>query len=245
MSRREEGHDEGCRSALLLGFIAILLAFTQNTFSTTEIDLAYPEGASYVLNVGSHQDPPEPFENVFVIAFEPLTEIASQVQHLPDRYVVNAAIGETNGIAAFRHFKDSSSLLSPHFRAAKWHRKGLRGQKVLVPLLSSYDVMLSLRKYRCLFLKTDMQGMDFRAVQNMGELVKGCHWLLVEAYCKNFTSYAQAVNDFDRDWVPMMHRLGFQTENKCRGKGEKNILWENKNFKAEEVPYGKCPKCYV
>lgn len=197
----------------------------------------------YILNFGCHGNPPTPFDDVFVVGVEPLIEIAANIPRIPDRYILAAAISDNSGIAEFYHFLDSSSLLKPFQENQSWHSKGLQGQKILVPTLDSKFLMASLTNYKCLLLKTDMQGMDFQAVKGMGHFVQECHWVFSEVYCHNFSSYQNTHNDMEKDWLPLMSSLGFEAQNGCQH-GESNILWKNTRFTPREISESQCPDCF-
>ena len=181
-----------------------------------------------------------------ILAVEPLREVAAGIAYVPNRFVLTAAIGDHYGIALFNHYAVSSSLLQPHSSDAGWTSNGRQGETAVVPLLPMAAVLESVGEYECTLLKTDMQGMDFVGVLGAGTLLTRCRFVFAETYCNGFTSYKDARNDFQKDWLPHMTRLGFKPLSFCGDYyGESNVFWENTKFSNNQpVPISVCPQCY-
>jgi FkbM family methyltransferase len=199
-----------------------------------------------VLNIGSNNDPPMPFNDTMVVAVEPLREVAANIEYVPDRMVLTAAVSDHYGVALFNHYDVSSSLLQPHDKNAGWKVNGRHGEPVMVPVVPLTAILDSLENFDCALIKTDMQGMDFFAVRGAANAVTRCEYIYAETYCNGFTNYANAQNDFDKDWMPHMKRLGFEALSFCGDwYGETNILWRNTKFSGSHpIPSALCPRCY-
>lgn len=59
------------------------------------------------------------------------------------------------------------------------------------------------------FLKSDIQGDDFEAIQSIGNDLLRIKWLSTEVWHHNLQSYKGVHNDFCRDWLPHLTALGF------------------------------------
>lgn len=215
------------------------------------LKLNYKDLRRMIINVGSHADPPVPTdEETAVIAVEPLPGVASNISHIPNRYVLTSAIADYYGITTLNHWMDSSSLLEANpATSGMYASKGEKGAKVLVPVLPFSALLDSLSLLECWFVKTDMQHMDLTAIKSAGHAIKRCHWIFSEVNCKGFTAYLGSENDYDEHWVPYMKEMGFEPSgpSPCLGgAGETNGFFENKNIKALPAPtHDECPKCYT
>lgn len=205
-----------------------------------------PGGPSHVVfNIGSNRDPPAPFNDTLIVAVEPLPDVASKIEPVPNRLVMTAAVSDHFGVAMFNHFDISSSLLQPERSTDHWTAFGRQGEPVLVPVVPLSALLEGFAEYECSVVKTDMQGMDFTAIRGAGAAITRCRHVFSETNCNGLTHYKDAVNDFHRDWLPHMSRLGFKPETFCGDfQGETNILWKNTRYKEGPVPTSVCPSCY-
>jgi hypothetical protein len=207
-----------------------------------------------IYNVGCYRDPPSPIDaDTIVIAVEANPNTASNVPHVPNRFVLTAAMSDAWGVAMYNDYEGSGSLLKPNFNheskearewTERWTQHGNQGRKVAVPTLPLSAVMQLGQGLDCWFMKIDAQGMDYRIAKSGGQELTRCPYLLAETYCNGFQTYAAAENDFDKHWLPMMTSLGFKPLSNCSA-GEINILWQNTKMQVMDLAEVSrlCPVC--
>lgn len=205
-----------------------------------------PGGPSrIVFNIGSNNDPPKPFDDTLIVAVEPLPDVATKIEPVPNRLVMTAAVSDHFGVALFHHFDISSSLLQPQRATDHWTAFGRQGERVLVPVVPLSALLDGFKDFECSVIKTDMQGMDFTAIKGAGAAISKCRYIFSETNCNGFSHYKDAVNDFSRDWLPHMTRHGFKPMSFCGDfYGETNVMWKNTRFREPPVPTSACPSCY-
>lgn len=183
--------------------------------SAWALDSLPPNIQSVLLNIGSNLDPvlpPSEDESIAAIAFEPL--VAAAIKPHPRLYVVPAAVSSSHGLAMMdvlnRH--GVSSSLSKHvskpFARAAWATSSVPAR--VVPVITMLDVLNSIpSSISIMYLKTDMQGYDFNAVQSAGKALTRVPYVMTEVYLQNRSTYANVSNDFCNDWLPHMLKIGY------------------------------------
>ncbi|KAL1520312.1 hypothetical protein AB1Y20_021903 [Prymnesium parvum] len=176
-----------------------------------------PSGVTSVLiNIGSSLNPvlpPPENRSVISIAFDPI--VASEIRSKPRLYVVPAAVSEEGGLATMGVYNadgGSSSLLKPAM-TAEWNVgfEGALPPTKIVPVLSMQSVLEAIPPRLLLWLlKTDMQGKDFSAVASVGSLIRRVPYIMSEVWLENLHTYEGASNDYCRDWLPYMLKMGYR-----------------------------------
>lgn len=183
------------------------------------LDLGLSSGTKLVLNIGSNVDPilPRlPVDDIctFVIAFEPV--VYERIPSHPALHVLPAAVSSFDGLSSMHLYNKngaSSSFSTPRKTGQRWN-SGKRDQGIkVVPVLSMLTVMNSLDNYEVGFIKTDMQGFDFKAISS----VKPESWkttfkvphMKTEVYLDNLSTYVGVSNDLCNDWLPYMKEAGY------------------------------------
>ena len=166
-----------------------------------------PSARSVLLNIGSFTTPllpPEDNETVVAVALEPV--VASQITPAPRLFVVPAAVSDASGLAMMGVFnlKGESSSLSKPAQRRPWNVGSKLHEPRLVPVLRMRDVLHSIPSDLLIwFLKTDMQGHDFKAVASAGQqLAARVPYIMSEVYLENMHSYSGTRNDYCTDWLP-------------------------------------------
>ena len=227
---------------VLLGILLVIFFFREVTdknltrpssstlsspIASLELDLVH--GSNVILNIGSNVDPIVPSLDgdpcTVVVAFEPI--VHSKVPDHPGLHMVPAAVSDAAGWAAMKvHnvFGVSSSLASPVVKTRKGEKD--EGKLYVVPVLDFYDVLSLLQKpparnglglasghYNIHFIKSDMQGFDFKAFSrippNLWHNEFAVPYLMTEAYLDGVVSYSEVKNDLCWDWLPYMKEAGY------------------------------------
>ena len=141
--------------------------------------------------------PPDP--SVSVVVFEPLPHVAAQIEEVARRHVVAAAVSDRSGLSVMTMYNDhglSSSLADVSYRDARWNSgRDTDGKRVIVPCVALQDVLAAIpAAVRIWVLKTDMQGLDFRAVQSAGRLIRRVPYLVTEVSHDNVHAYDGSSN---------------------------------------------------
>jgi len=180
-----------------------------------------PAGITHVsINVGPNKSPIslDGKDNLLILV-DPLTSVVSYLQqHVagPHVLVYQAAISNVSGTAVFHEYNTgglSSSLSSPAQKDS-WNQV-TSGTTVQVHTLKELiDAIPS--NLHISFLKTDMQGYDCTAIKSAGNELKRVKKIMSETYQDGKPTYANTVNEYNRDWVPYMNKMGFSLDSeKC------------------------------
>lgn len=173
-----------------------------------------PAGITHVsINIGPHKTPigVDGKDNLLILV-DPLASVTTFLQqHFagPHVLVYQAAISNVTGTAVFNDYNSggqSSSLATPSRKEA-WNAVSSANTvpvHTLKELLDGIPDNLPIS-----FLKTDMQGYDFTAIKSAGDALKRVKKLMSETYQDGKPTYANTANEFARDWVPYMSKIGF------------------------------------
>jgi hypothetical protein len=183
----------------------------------TGMKISLPYGTKKVIiNIGSNIDPIVPREGDFsthALAFEPI--VSELIQPHPQLTVIPAAVSDASGLQTMRVYNErgvSSSLAKPA-STQHWNNVPKRdGVEKIVPILSFQDVLDSIPlDIEIAFIKTDMQGFDFKAVSSVGQALvsRGVKRLLTEVYLENTNTYEDVENDFCLHWIQYMSSVGY------------------------------------
>lgn len=191
-----------------------------------------------LVNIGSNVDPVRTmleFKDVSsIIAFEPIVpHLIPQAKNL---YVIPAAVAGNDGVASMmlagrsKNYAASASSLSHkvtnYSEVATRNATSLDEEQKrriglsttdksqgptfkLVPIVSMQSVMATMpASIPLVYLKTDMQGYDFSSLSVVGDELNRFQFLRLECFLEGRTTYAGMHNDFCRDWLPHMTRIG-------------------------------------
>lgn len=177
-----------------------------------------PAGTSKVIiNIGSNLDPilPRSWENnTHSIAIEPV--VGDLILSHPQLSVVKAAVDSSSGLATMHVYNDYgvSSSFSKASSRQFWNSDPERdGKSIIVPVISFQELLDSIpSNIEIAFIKTDMQGSDFRAVSSVGAYLRkrGVKRLKTEVYLDNVRTYENSENDFCLHWIPYMTSIGYR-----------------------------------
>ena len=214
--------------------------------------LEFPPGIrSVILDIGPNVHPilpPEEDVSVFVIAIEPLPSAVAKMRSRelgPRHSIIPCAIAGQRGLATFKMYNIlgvSSSLATPAHPEEYWStEKGRYG----VPVLALQDVLDSIPDSIAIsFLKMDLQGYDFEAIQSAGGSLQRVERIACEVWLGGYCSYQGVRNDLARDWYPFMKDQGFEY---VKGKEnymthccqEADALWRRGDVDEETVDWLK------
>jgi len=187
------------------------------TTTTTSLLNISPHVKQIVINVGTSIDPVLPAESMGPcarsIAIEPI--VGHRIPPHPQVDVVHAAVSGHPGVASMNVYNEggqSSSLAKPSTNSY-WNSNRGRGdgRTVIVPVVTLSSVIHAVpNSTEIALVMTDMQGFDFAAVREAGPtlLERGVRFLKTEVWMNDHCTY-HAENDFCRDWLPYMTRLGY------------------------------------
>jgi FkbM family methyltransferase len=188
-----------------------------------------------VINVGSNRDPPISQDtDTCTIAVEPILKTASLIKPHPRLWIIPVAVSDTIGFAKMNVYnKDgASSSLAPANDKLEWSKSWAHAPKDyqqinFVPVIPLSLLLESIPSHiEIVFLKTDMQSYDLRAVKSAEAALKQCHSIYSEVYCHGFQTYAAADNDM-ANFELLIPQQGFTTiTNPCQGTPkESNAHW--------------------
>jgi len=126
------------------------------------------------------ETPPHPMDTeTVVIAVEANPRTASGVPHVPNRYVLTAAMSDSWGITTYNDYDGSGSLLKHKLQPLGPKSQGvdrqvdvnrvIRVSPIVVPTLPLSAVLQLGQGLDCFFLKIDAQGMDYRIAKSAGQ----------------------------------------------------------------------------
>jgi hypothetical protein len=170
------------------------------------------------MNIGSNVDPvmAPSAKGTATISFEPV--VGCSIKPALGLHVIHAAVSDENGFASIGVYNAgglSSSLAepAPALSARLDANPAFRKPPKLVPMVAMTSVLGALPPppLELWFLKTDMQGYDFKALGSAGPRLRRASFLVTEVwvFSRDGGSYAGVRNDYCRDWLPYMLGLGF------------------------------------
>jgi FkbM family methyltransferase len=168
-----------------------------------------------IINIGSNTDPVLPKQSdgpcARSIAFEPIVPYG--IPKHEQLHVVPAAVADFDGLSSMHVYNNrgASSSLSEAAGPQFWNTKAARGDGriQLVPTISLTTLLNSMLDVDIKYLKTDMQGHDFRAISSAGTLLRKIPYIETETFPNDAIQYKDVFNDLCRDWLPYMTRLGY------------------------------------
>lgn len=164
-----------------------------------------------LLNIGSNSRPvlpPRHDNTTAALIFEPIVGCSLNM-NAPRVSVVVAAVSDEASLATMNVYNANgvSSSLSVAEKAGSWNSH--RAQRA-VPVIAMRTVLQSIpADIELWFLKTDMQGYDWRALGSVGDELRRVHYLTSEVYVGGHHTYRGVKNDYCMQWLPHMLRLGF------------------------------------
>ncbi|KAI8108738.1 hypothetical protein M9435_005155 [Picochlorum sp. BPE23] len=201
----------------LIASMATIPSMMGERVGQTGLKISLPHGTKKVIiNIGSNVDPIVPRKGDFsthALAFEPI--VSDIIHPHPQLTVIPAAVSDASGLQTMRVYNEggvSSSLAKPA-STQHWNNVPKRdGLEKIVPILSFQDVLDSIPlDIEIAFIKTDMQGFDFKAVSSVGKALvsRGVKRLLTEVYLENTNTYEGVENDFCLHWIQYMTSVGY------------------------------------
>ena len=153
--------------------------------------------------------PPQDDPSCVSIILEPV--VACKIPPAERMYVVQAAVSANETLSTMGVYnRGISSSLSPVAKDDWWNTGKRRSPFTIVPVLSLRTVIASIPdRVAIWFLMTDMQGHDFAALANAGDLLDRVHYMKNEVWIGNVQSYAGLRNDFCLDHFPFLVDRGF------------------------------------
>ena len=98
--------------------------------------------------------------------------------------------------------------------------------EVAVPLVSFAGVLEAVPKHLSIpFMRSDIQGNDFKALSPAGVLLRRAAKIETECYTSNVQAYRTSPNDLCRHWIPFMDKIGFRIIDISHGDTSKKALW--------------------
>jgi len=164
-----------------------------------------------LLNIGSNMKPvlaPPHDNSTTALIFEPIVGCALAMK-MPRLSVVVAAVSDENSISSMNVYNSAglSSSLGTAAAAAPWNANSFLRP---VPVIAMRSVLDSIPTDITLwFIKTDMQGFDFRALSSAGRKLCRAHYLSTEVWVGNHKSYNDVKNDYCAQWLPHMLKLDY------------------------------------
>lgn len=197
--------------------------------------------SSLIVNIGANQNPimPRTCDGpcAMSIAFEPIVpELIKPHRQL--RVIPAAVTGDDKGgIASMMIYNERgmSSSLSQASQKPWGETQNANATEKFVPTIAMRTVLQSIPVSKAIdLLMTDMQGHDFVAVSSASDLLTArVKRLRTEVYYDDFVSYDNVHNDFCRDWLPFMTKLGYTYEGPPKVKKSQQIQFNATN--AETV----------
>ena len=164
-----------------------------------------------LLNIGSNNAPvlpPRHDNTTAALIFEPIIGCSLNMD-TPRVSIMVAAVSDEASLATMNVYNTNglSSSLSVAAKADSWNSN--RAQRA-VPVIAMRTVLQSIpADIELWFLKTDMQGYDWRALGSVGDELRRVHYLTTEVYVGGHHTYSGVKNDYCRQWLPHMLRIGF------------------------------------
>lgn len=188
-----------------------------------------PTGITHVsINIGPSTTPIEvDGDGNLLILVDPLPSVAAYLRQqfgTPHVLVYEAAISNFSGTAVFHEYnlKGMSSSLSTPTESASWNQNSTSITVQVHTLKELLDAIPS--NLAISFLKTDMQGYDFTAIKSAGNELKRVKRIMSEVFQDGKPSYANTLNEYNRDWLPYMTGMGYTMDSEQIPKGTPNRL---------------------
>ena len=197
------------------------------------------------INLGSHIDPPVSDDpHTYTLAIEPVLETAKAIKKHPRLIIITVAISDFIGFAKFNVYNQagvSSSLDEANHNTTVWGPGGTKSWAYnpveypplhIVPVMTLKALIKSLpRNITIEFLKTDLQGHDFKAIKSAGNSLIGIHKIMVECYCHGFHAFALDVDNSFESHNAHITSMGFTLErDPCKHPAETEVdaVWLKK-----------------
>lgn len=195
------------------------------------LDKLPSDAVEVIMNIGSNRDPTLPVARsppIIAIAFEPIVPHLARLTYpnASNLYIIPAAVSATDGLEMMAvlgrssHYAGSASSLSaPADKKSTAAIVNMRAvakagghRAMVVPVLGMRTVLNALPQTLALsFLKTDMQGHDFAALQSAGkELLHRAEFIKAETYHSEGSTYVGVRNSFCTNLLPHMDAIGFE-----------------------------------
>lgn len=198
-----------------------------------------PTGITHVsINIGPSTTPIKvDGDGNLLILVDPLPSVAAYLrQHFggPHVLVYEAAISNFSGTAVFHEYNEDglSSSLSTPSESASWNQNSSSITVQVHTLKELLDAIPS--NLAISFLKTDMQGYDFTAIKSAGNELKRVKRIMSETFQDGKPTYANTLNEYNRDWLPYMTGMGYTMDSEQIPKG-----------KPTELGYTGCTDSFV
>jgi len=198
-----------------------------------------PTGITHVsINIGPNRTPikVDGKDNLLILV-DPLPSVVAYLrQHFagPHVLVYEAAISNYSGTAVFHEygFRDGlSSSLSTPSASKKWNQDTSAITVQVHTLKELLDAIPS--NLPISFLKTDMQGYDLTAIKSAGKALKRVKKIMSETYQDGKPSYANTLNEYNRDWLPYMKGMGYTMNIEQIPKGTRGYVGCTDSYVAE------------
>jgi len=208
----------GCMGNNSASFVQIPKSEPSGSISDDLPSMELPGHISEVfLNIGSNLDPILPpvdsGDKGLTIAFEPI--VGCKIKPHKQLMVVHAAVAANAGLSSmflYNQNGESSSLSKPAYQGF-WNSDSNRdGHIQIVPIITLHQILYAVPLHIAIpYIKTDMQGHDFVAIEAAGDYLfkRNVDYLYAEVYMNNLSVYKGVNNDFCTSWWPHMQRIGY------------------------------------
>ena len=180
--------------------------------------------SSMFIDIGANLDvirPPQSNQSVAVLAFEPVRyiDLKKSVKHETRLHVSPAAVSNEDGeaeMSVYHKYGVASSLGKPVDKQRLQHSRttdisGQRVARIKVPVLSMQTVLSAVpARIEVWFLKTDMQGYDFKAIKGGGNFLQRVQYMKTECQINREQTYQGVDNDFCDHFWPFLTNQGFE-----------------------------------
>jgi FkbM family methyltransferase len=190
--------------------------------------LEIPDGIKTVwINVGTHTDPllpPDNDKSVMVIGFEPNLELIRRITPHERVYIVPAAVGNFEGVAAFHLSNNdgsSSSLAQFHDHAAKLNS----GKSSYVPVVRLDSILQQIPDHiKVDKIKIDAQGFDLEVIKSAGSQLHRFKSIIGEVVVNEDLAYYKDVDNSRKSWLAFMGKNGYKkVAEECNGVSEEQL----------------------
>jgi FkbM family methyltransferase len=166
-----------------------------------------------LIDIGCYNDPirpPNNDNNVKVLAFEPNLDTISKIIPHPNLYIIPAAVSYDDTLSKFNFYNDGLSNSINEAHSSSLFIGNSTGLASIVPTLSLASILNSIDDTTdIVYMKTDIQGEDFKALKSAGTALTRIPFLKTEVSFGNYVIYNNATNDFCRHVYLYMDDLGY------------------------------------
>lgn len=201
---------------------------THFTFSKSSSNfLSFPLGTKgVILNIGSHDDPPESSrDDIVVIAVEPdvrtINKFISRVGTKNRLYVIPCALSsETGFFTMFKYNNGESTSLAQTTNEDLWNLRSMKneegevaGEPFHVPVLTLKMLLDAIPpEIDIIHIKVDAQGFDLSIISSASHSLNRVLSFCTEIAIFGKASYADVKNDIILHWLPWWKQAGQQFE---------------------------------